>query len=216
MTIWNEMQEFAKNFQNLLLDIQRCIVDIQVRTFNYEEHAKEMYEKTQKYVEQIDNFIIGGFQQPNVDEEKQALLIQFMVSFKPQLDTYREQLHAAISSPPPEFQFNDEINEQLKATAEKATENKEETKEEKKEDEEESYEEENDEEGQEKDPDDAILDEAIKIEAEIAKMAENPESTEIKIPETKNEEEDEEMVDDLEQLTPEQLAASLRALANSK
>ena len=127
MSIWTRMEEFAKNFQDILVSIQKAIVDIEVRSYNYEEKAKKTYQDTEKYVTEIDNFILEGFQQPDLDQEKQARLVQFMVSYKPQLEVYREQLNSYIATPPPKFDFayhEDEKDEENKESNTETTQDK--------------------------------------------------------------------------------------------
>ena len=146
-TLQEKIDDFSNRFEDIIVDMQNVLIDIQLRNFEWEKKAKAKYEETEAYVNEVDSLITEIFSKGDLSSPQlMEKVTQFLVSYKPQIETFRNQIMESIKSPPEEFKFNDNVDESLEKAIKEMEENQKKIEEENerksKEEEEESYEEE--------------------------------------------------------------------------
>ena len=112
--VLKRMEDFSNRFQDILIDMQKVLIDAELRSDDWEESAKAKYAETQKYSEEVDSIITEIFSKcdlttPGLMEKA----TQFLVSYKPQIDSFRNQIQEAIKTPPPQFKLHDSFEDEL-------------------------------------------------------------------------------------------------------
>ena len=113
-TLKEKIDDFSNKFEDIIIGMQNILIDIQLRNFEWEKRAQKKYEESEAYINEVDALIgeifsTGDLSQPEIMEKA----TQFLVSYKPQIETFRGQIKESLTSPGPEFKFNDDVDESL-------------------------------------------------------------------------------------------------------
>lgn len=113
MTLKERMLTLIDAWQKTLVSIQMALIDVETRVPNYEEKSKKVLIESTKVQEEISAIINEALSHGTHDADEMSLLIQFLSSYKPQIDGMIQNLSEYISNPPQkkEYNINDEDNE---------------------------------------------------------------------------------------------------------
>ena len=99
---FNKMELFSKSYEGTVLELHKSMLDIELRSFGYEEKAQKALEKANLSLKEIEQILEEGFSISDLDEKGKELFLQFLVSYQPRIEGYKEELQNLIKNPPPE------------------------------------------------------------------------------------------------------------------
>jgi len=107
MSLIERLEKFSKSYEELLINLHRSVMDIELRSYEYEEKSKKSIDSAKNAIIEMDYLIQESLSDSSLNERGREIFLQILVSFKPRIESYLHELEEYLVNPPPEKNYDD-------------------------------------------------------------------------------------------------------------